>query len=188
MSLPYPSNVTAGDILVVAAAAGTTYGGSITSPPTDSWSNAWNVVDATASYTSASDVWYSVARVGGPETVSVRFSLFMRNGLCVYELANAAAPIGSKSSNDLSVTASVNSLNYNKGAFLLGAVGATETSTGVVGTNGFTTDISSPNYYLMEHEIASSAGSSNFTVGFQNVDTNLFDAWADSAAVFNPAH
>jgi hypothetical protein len=184
-TLAYSSSVKKGDMLVIAAGAGTYGGSTITSPPTDIQGNAWTNLEAAggSSYDSSSDIWYATAKSNGTDKVTVNFNAYIRNGLCLYELSGASAPIGAKSASILNLSASVTPLRYNAGAFLLGVAGSFESGQ-VSGTPGFTTDLVVQNYDLTEHYLPSASGSSAFPITWT---TGTYERYTESVAVFNPS-
>ena len=183
-TLSFPSPVNAGDMLVIAAGAGTYGGSTITSPPKDSQGNAWTALETEGgtAYYSSSGIWYATAKAGGTDAATVNFNSYIRNTVCVYELSGASAPTGAKSESAASLSASVSSLSYQPGAFLLGEVGSYESGV-VTGTSGFVTDMDFPNYDLTEHYFATVAGSSTFPV---NWTAGTYERYTEDAAVFNP--
>jgi hypothetical protein len=184
LSLSFMSNVKAGDMLVVAAGAGNYWGSVITSPPKDSQGNAWTTLEQSSDSfgRSASAIWYATVKSPGMEIIAVNFSS-IRNGMCVYELSGVSYLSGAQSNSTSSEYSQVSELLYQKGAFLIAVAGSYQSGS-VLGTPGFTTDESSPNYYLIEHNLASSAGSNYFPMRW-NASPNEY--YAESAAVFDPS-
>ena len=190
-SLSFTSAVTINNMLVVAAGGGTWRGGAITSPPTDTQGDSWTNLEAASGSCAmcASDIWYATAKSTSAEKVTVNFGTLNRTGMCIYELAGALTPTGALSTSGSSNSAAVSPLTYNAGAFMLGAIGSWESGSPTGPTSGFTSDLLPPSgyYYIFEHEIIASAGTSTFPIVWSYYPSPLAMEYAESAAVFNPA-